>query len=162
MTTRRSAALLAMLGLLLGGRSHAGLLGSPPPTIGGEPGKVVYRMGPVHYDPGWVDTVVSCTNLGDGPAGMALEIFDEEDVLRGTASRVAVPGGGSVTFATSSDPGVDGAVVLAGLPALDHGKARVSATTAKLSCAAKNRVLGSDGRVNEAPLELVKKVALED
>jgi hypothetical protein len=162
MTTQRSAALLAAVGLLLGGRAYAGLLDSPPPSIGGEPGKVVYRMGPVHYYPGWVDTLVSCTNLGDAAAGMVLEIFDEDDVLRATANSAQVPGGGTVTFTTSSGPGIDGAVVPAGLPALDHGKARVSATTAKLSCAAKSRVLGADGSVKEAPLELVKKVALGD
>src|SRR6202008_115248 len=85
MTMQRSASLLAALGLLLGGRAHAGLLDSPALSIGGQPGKVVYRMGPVYYDPGHVDTVVSCTNIADGPTGMVLEIFDENDVLRATA-----------------------------------------------------------------------------
>ena len=162
MTTQRSATLLVALGLLLGGRAHAGLLDSPPLSIGGEPGKVVYRMGPVYYDPGHVDTVVSCDNIADGPTAMVLEIFDENDVLRATAYSAQVPAGDSVTFATSSGPDIDGAVIPPGIPALDHGKARVSATTARLACAAKTQVVGSDGGVKERPLELVKKVAFGD
>ncbi len=162
MTTHWSATLLAALGLLLGGRAHAGLLDSPPLSIGGAPGKIVYRMGPVYYDPGHVDTVVSCTNLADGPTGMVLEIFDENDVLRATAYSPQVAGGQSVSFATSSGPDIEGAVVPAGMPTVNHGKARVSATTAKITCAAKTQVVGSDGDVKERPLELVKKVALGD
>ena len=160
--TQRSAALLAMLGLLLGGRAHAGLLDSPPPTIGGQPGKIVYRMGPVYYDPGWVDTVVSCTNVSDAPTGIVLEVFDENDVLRATASSAQVPGGASATYTPPRAPEIAGAIVLAGLAAIDHGKARVSATTARLSCTARTRMLGADGNVRERPLELLKKVALGD
>jgi hypothetical protein len=162
MTTQRSATLLVALGLLLGGRAHAGLLDSPPLSIGGEPGKVVYRMGPVYYDPGHVDTVVSCSNFADGPTAMVLEIFDENDVLRATAYSAQIEGSQSVTFATSSGPDIDGAVIPPGMPSVEHGKARVSATTAKIACAAKTVVVGSDGSVKERPLELVKKVALGD
>jgi hypothetical protein len=162
MTTHRSATLLAALGLLLGGRAHAGLLDSPPLSIGGESGKVVYRMGPVYYEPGHVDTVVSCTNFADGPTAMVLEVFDENDVLRATAYSAQVAANVSVTFATSSRPDIDGAVIPAGMPTVNHGKARVSATTARISCAAKTVVVSSDGDVKERPLELVKKVALGD
>jgi hypothetical protein len=162
MTVQRSATLLAALGLLLGGRAQAGLLDSPPLSIGGEPGKVVYRMGPVYYDPGHVDTVVSCSNFADAPTAMVLEIFDENDVLRATAYSAQIAGSQSVTFATSSGPNIDGAAIPPGMPSVEHGKARVSATTAKIACAAKTVVVGSDGGVKERPLELVKKVALGD
>ena len=162
MTMQRSATLLAALGLLLGGRAHAGLLDSPPLSIGGEPGKVVYRMGPVYYDPGHVDTVVSCSNFADGPTAMVLEIFDENDILRATAYTPQIASSQSVTFTTSRGPDIDGAVVPPGMPSVEHGKARVSATTAKITCAAKTQVVGSDGAVKERPLELVKKVALGD
>jgi hypothetical protein len=162
MTTQRSATLLAALGLLLGGPVHAGLLDSPPLGIDGQPGKVVYRMGPVYYEPGHADTVVSCTNFADGPTSMVLEIFDENDVLRATAYSPQVAANGSATFATSNGPDIDGAVIPAGIPTVEHGKARVSATTAKIACAAKTQVVGSDGNVKERPLELVKKVALGD
>ena len=162
MTTHWTATLLAALGLLLGGHAHAGLLDSPPLSIGGEPGKIVYRMGPVYYEPGHVDTVVNCTNLADGPTAMVLEIFDENDVLRATANSPQVPTGQSVTFATSSGPDINGAIIPAGMPTVEHGKARVSATTAKIACAAKTQVIGADGNVKERPLELVKKVALGD
>jgi hypothetical protein len=162
MTMHRSATLLAALSLLLGGHAHAGLLDSPPLSLGGEPGKVVYRMGPVYYDPGHADTVVSCSNFADAPTAMVLEIFDENDVLRATAYSAQVPANGSVTFATSGGPDIDGAVIPAGMPNVEHGKARVSATTARISCAAKTQVVGSDGNVKERPLELVKKVALGD
>jgi hypothetical protein len=160
MTTKRSATLLAAVALLLGARARAGLLDSPPPSISGQPGTIVYRMGPVHYDPGFVDTVVSCTNLGDGPTAMALEIFDENDVLRATATSPPAPANQGVTFVTSSGPDIDGAVIVVGMPGLEHGKARVSATTASITCAAKTRIVGDDGNVKERPLELVKKVAL--
>jgi len=162
MTTPWSAALLAALGLLLGGRAQAGLLDSPPLSIAGEAGKVVYRMGPIYYEPGHVDTIVSCSNFADGPTAMALEIFDENDVLRATAYSAQISAGESVTFATSSGPDIAGAVVPAGMPTVEHGKARVSATTARIACAAKTQVVGSDGNVKERPLELVKKVALGD
>ena len=162
MTTHRSATLLAALGLLLGGHAHAGLLDSPPLSLGGEPGKVVYRMGPVYYDPGHADTVVSCSNFADGPTAMVLEIFDENDVLRATAYTAPVPAGQSITFATSGGPDITGAVIPPGMPSVEHGKARVSATTARITCAAKTQVVGPDGNVKERPLELVKKVALGD
>jgi hypothetical protein len=73
-----------------------------------------------------------------------------------------VPAGESITFATSSGPDIDGAVIPPGMPTVEHGKARVSATTAKITCAAKTQVVGSDGNVKERPLELVKKVAFGD
>jgi hypothetical protein len=93
---------------------------------------------------------------------MVLEIFDENDVLRATAYSAQIAGSQSVTFATSSGPNIDGAAIPPGMPSVEHGKARVSATTAKIACAAKTVVVGSDGGVKERPLELVKKVALGD
>jgi hypothetical protein len=162
MMTQRSATLLAALAFVLVGGAHAGLLDSPPLSVGGQAGKIVYRMGPVYYEPGHADTVVSCSNFADGPTAMVLEIFDENDVLRATAYSAQVPANGSVTFATSGGPDIDGAVIPAGMPNVEHGKARVSATTARISCAAKTQVVGSDGNVKERPLELVKKVALGD
>ena len=65
----------------------------------------------------------------------------------------------SLTFATSSDADVPGGVTIPGLPAIDHGKARVSASTTQLSCSAINRMRATDGAVKEAALELMKKVA---
>jgi len=162
MTRRFWTAALAACGLLTGGLAHAGLLDSPPPTFeGGAPGKIVYRMGPIHHEPGWVDTVVTCTNLAEGPTSLAIEFFDDEDA-RALIARSVAPAGGGVTFATSVDAGGEQAVVLSELPPLQHGKARVSATSARLSCAARFHIRSADGSTKEAPLELLKKVALGD
>lgn len=141
---------------------HAGLLDSPPPSFDRGPGKVVYRMGPVHYDPGWVDTIVVCDNLADTAAGVAIEYFDGKNEAAGVVTSVTVPQGGKVTFTTSADAAGPEATVILGLPQMEDGKARVSATTANLSCSGKHRVRGSDGGTREIPLELVKKVAFGD
>jgi hypothetical protein len=148
-----------LLGLLLACLpAQAGLLDSPPPSFDSGAGQVVYRMGPIYYEAGHVDTLVTCTNLSDAPVSMAVEIFDEEDarvrLTRGTAAPRA-----ELTFATSSAPGVAGAVVVSELPRLDHGKARVSATSKSISCSAKHRTVTAEGAVSEGQLELVKKVA---
>lgn len=143
-------------------RVEAGLFDSPAPSFGEGPGKVVYRMGPVHYDTGWVDTIIVCDNLADVTAGIGIEFFDGKNEAAGLVTRVSVPAGGKVTFATSADAGGPGATVVLGLPQMEDGKARVSATTASLSCSGKHRVRSSDGGTREIPLELVKKVALGD
>jgi hypothetical protein len=137
------------------------LLDSPPPALAnGERGTVVYRMGAVHFEPGgWVDTTVTCTNLATAPANLALEIFDENDRLAGDVTKASVAAGAGLTFATSSAVDAAGVAVVAGLPPIDHGKARVSASTTQLTCVAVNRMRGSDGAIKEAPLELIKKVA---
>jgi len=143
-------------------RSNAGLFDSPPPSFPEGAGKIVYRMGPVHYDPGWVDTIIVCDNLADVTAGIGVEYFDGKNEAAGIVTRVSVPAGGKVTFATSADAGGPGATVIMGLPQMEDGKARVSGTTANLSCSGKHRVRSSDGGTREIPLELVKKVALSD
>ena len=148
--------------LLAAARSDAGLFDSPPPSFPEGAGKIVYRMGPVHYDPGWVDTIIVCDNLADVAAGIGIECFDGKNEAAGVVTRVSVPPGGKVTFATSADAGGAGATVILGLPQMEDGKARVSGTTANLSCSGKHRIRGSDGSTREIPLELVKKVALGD
>ena len=138
--------------------AQAGLLDSPPPSLDSGASQVVYRMGPVYYEAGHIDTVVTCSNLSDGPVNMAIEIFDEQDsrvrLERGSAAARA-----DLTFATSAAPGIAGAVVVSELPRLDAGKARVSATSKNISCTARHRTVAGDGAVSEGPLELVKKVA---
>lgn len=147
-----------LLGILLVGLpAQAGLLDDPPPSFEGGPGQVVYRMGPVYYEPGHVDTLVTCTNNSEGPVSLAIEIFDEEDA-RVRLARASAEAGAGVTFATSAAAGVPNAVVVSELPRLDHGKARVSANNPSLSCSAKHRTVAAGGAVTEGPLELVKKV----
>ncbi len=125
--------LLALAVVVLSGPARAGVLDSPPPVLpGNEPSKVIYSMGPVYFGQN-VDTVVQCTNLADHPALLALEVFDGDGVLRGELAPAAVGPNGDVTFATSATPGIPGAVILSHLPPIDHGKARVSATTVRLS-----------------------------
>jgi hypothetical protein len=151
----------ALASALVAGNAAAGLLDSPPPQLGsGASGIVVYRMGPIHYEPGgWVDTTVTCNNLADSAARIAFEIFDDNDRVAGQVTNATVEAGGAVTFATSSDAEAPGAMVVNSLPPIDHGKARVSASTNQLSCTGTNRMRASDGSVKEAALELVKKVA---
>jgi hypothetical protein len=115
-------------------------------------------MGPVYYEPGHVDTLVTCTNLSDGPVSFAIEVFDEEDA-RVRLERGSAAAGKDITFTTSAAPGVPDAVVVSEMPRIDHGKARVSANSSKVSCTAKHRTVAADGSVSEGPLELVKKVA---
>jgi len=152
---------VALLAGLLTSRAHAGLLDSPPPTFPSGAGKVVYRMGPLQYDPGWADTIVTCTNLSDAPAGVSMEVFDHADVRTAQATASLAPGA-EVSFVTSAEAGVAQATVLSGLSAVDDAKARVSATTAKLNCGGRHRVVAADGTVKEMPLELLKKVARDE
>jgi hypothetical protein len=150
----------ALATALAAGTAIAGLLDSPPPDLGAGAGTVVYRMGPIHYEPGgWVDSTVTCNNLAPSAARIALEVFDDNDRVAGRLADATVEAGAAVTFATSSDADAPGAIVVANLPPIDHGKARVSASTNLLSCTGTNRMRASDGSVKEAALELVKKVA---
>ena len=159
--TLRARATVMVVGLCWPIAASAGLLDSQPPLLGnGERGTVVYRMGAVHFEPGgWVDTTVTCTNLATTPTEMALEVFDENDRLAGEVTKASVGAGAGLTFATSSAADAPGAAIIPGLPAIDHGKARVSASTTQLTCVAINRMRGADGAIKEAPLELIKKVA---
>ncbi len=161
MKWRSRLTVMALAGLCYRSSATAGLLDSPPPVLGnGERGTVVFRMGAVHFEPGgWVDTTVTCTNLATTPANLAIEVFDENDRLAGDVTKAAVAAGAGLTFATSSSANAAGATIISGLPPIDHGKARVSASTAQLTCVAVNRMRGSDGAIKEAPLELIKKVA---
>ena len=160
MTFRVQVAGAALLALI-GSTASAGLLDSPPPDFGSAgPAIVVYRMGPIHFEPGgWVDTTISCSNLATTPTRVAVEIFDDEDQKAGQPTNVDVAAGASVTFATSADTQVPGAHPVAQLPPIDHGKARVSASSSQISCTAINRMRANDGTVKEAALELIKKVA---
>ncbi len=160
MRFRTRLALLVLGGVSMAGTATAGLLdGQAPPLGDGVTSTIVYRLGAVHFEPaGWVDTTVTCTNVSSAPATVGLEIFDEGDQHAGDLAKATVAAGGAVTFATSADA-VPGAVAVAGLPPIDHGKARVSASTKQITCTAMNRMRGSDGAVKEAPVELVKKVA---
>jgi hypothetical protein len=153
-------ALLLLGSVSMAGTATAGLLdGQAPPLGDGVTSIIVYRLGAVHFEPaGWVDTTVTCTNVSPAPATVALEVFDESDQRAGEVAKATVAAGAAVTFATSADA-VPGAVAVAGLPPIDHGKARVSASTKQITCTAVNRMRGSDGVVKEAPVELVKKVA---
>jgi hypothetical protein len=78
MRIRFHVARAAVAAILVAAPARAGLLDSPPPSFDGTPGTIVYRLGPVHYDPGWVDTIVTCTNLDTVPASFAFEFFDDE------------------------------------------------------------------------------------
>lgn len=150
----------ALVAWLCASHATAGLLDDEAPALGGDgPATVVYRMGAIHYEPGgWVDTTVTCANLASGAATVAVEVFDERDRKIGALAKAAVAAGASVTFATSA-VAAPNAVTIDGLPVIDHGKARVSATTTQLACTGMHHLRGDDGTKKEAPLELVKKVA---
>lgn len=163
MTTRAMAVVLVALGTLASRDAWAGLLDSPPPSFGsGVPSKVVYRMGPVHYDPGWADTVVSCSSLASAPVDVAIELFNGTDEAAGLVTRATIQPGGQVVFATSADAGGAGAVPVLDLAPMENGKARVSATSSQLSCSGRQRIRSSDGGTKEFPFELIKKVARDD
>jgi hypothetical protein len=137
----------------------AGLLDSPPPILAGRLGTVVYRMGPVYYQPDRVDTIVTCTNLSLLPVVVGLEIFNEVDQLTGRLTPTLAVAGQTLTFETSAAAAVSGAGIVFGLPAVDHGKARISASGTQLNCTGRNRFRRADGTVVEVPLALVKRVA---
>lgn len=159
MRTTIRLSLLTAFALFVCRSAGAGLLDSPAPSFNGTAGEVVYRFGPAHYEPGQVDTVVKCTNQADKPAPIDLQIYDDQDTLAGEATAPNVGPNTSVAFVTSSNAGVPDAVVVPGLAPIDHGKARISSTTAQLSCTALHRVIAGDGTAKELPVELLKKVA---
>lgn len=157
---RGLSALTALLIALASREVAAGLLDSPAPSFaGGAPGIVVYRMGPVYFDPGAVDTVVRCTNTGDLSIAVAIEVFDAGDRRIAQATSAEVAPGSDVAFGTSADASRPGLVVPAGLASVAHGKARVSATAKTLSCIGLQVLRKADGTIREMQLELVKKVA---
>ena len=162
MTTRaaRSALGFALaLTCLLAQPAVSGLLDSPPPTFsGGQIGQVVYRMGPVYFEPGWADTVIACEHAGDQTLEIAIELFDSSDQLTGRPAMARLDPGGRVVFVTSraADPA---GVVVEQLPKLQFGKARISATSPRITCQAYTRARSNDGTVREVALELVKRIA---
>jgi hypothetical protein len=156
---QRTLALSALA--VAAGLAHAaaaGLLDSPPPSFDGAAGRVIYRMGPVYFEAGKADTIVTCTNVGDKPMSLALEIFDAEDRLVASATQSGVAPGVAASFGTSAVAGRFELVVADPRGPVSHGKARVSATAATLSCVASEIVRRDDGTASELPLELVKKV----
>jgi len=158
----RAGITLAFLALLAApGAARAGLLDSPLPSFtGGLYGQVIYRMGPVYFDPGWADTVVQCTSLDETPLEISVEIFDEDDQPVGAPARALVAPTGTVVFATSTrGSSGEGAVTIPGLPALQHGKLRVASTSKRVSCNGLTRSRANDGSERENALELVKRVA---
>jgi len=160
MTTLRLVALGVAASMLLSvATASAGLLDSPPPAFPHAAGEVIYRMGPVYFDPGHVDTVIQCTNRGHNVVAAALEVFDEQDRLAAPAVETRVAPGATCTFATSGDVTNMPATVVSKLPAIRHGKARVSATDSQLSCTGTHIVREADGRTAQGPLALVKRVA---
>jgi hypothetical protein len=150
---------LAIASLVVAHAAQGGLLDSPPPTFGTVAGKIVFRMGPIHFQPDRTDTVITCTNVSDAAARVAVEVFDERDRAVGNRTDTTLPASGTVNFVTSDDASRQNWLVIEGLAPLDHGKARVSATTEKLSCSAYHRIREADGGVREQPLELIKKLS---
>jgi hypothetical protein len=138
----------------------AGVLDSPPPEFAGHGrGTVVFRMGPVHYDPGAVDTVVTCTSLSERSLPLAFEVFDEHGTRSGAVTRADLAPGASVSFVTSIAAEVVGGVTVSDLAPIEHGKARVSAPSGAITCVGVHRIVAADGPTAEIPLELVKRVA---
>jgi hypothetical protein len=120
MTSRIAPIAFAILGSLGVSTALAGLLDDPAPTLtDGRTAVVVYRLGPVHFDPDEVDTIVTCSNAGDQSVEVVLELFDETDVRVGIA-RGQGSAGDQITFSTAAEPD---AITVPGLPPLEHAKA---------------------------------------
>jgi hypothetical protein len=159
-TIRTGRVALAVASLVVAHAAQGGLLDSPPPRFGSVDGKIVFRLGPIHFQPGRTDTIITCTNVSDAAARVAVEVFDEGDDLVGNGADTGVPAaGGNVTFVTSTGASRANAVLITGLAPIDHGKARVSSTTDQLACSAYHQMRDADGTVQEQPVELIKKVA---
>src|SRR5262249_31360934 len=109
-----------------------------------------------------VDTVVTCGNLAPRSVIVAFEIFGEQDQPAGASAYALAAIGNTVTFATSAAAGVPTATVVANLQPVLHGKARISATSAQISCVASNRIRNANGVAIEVPVALLKKVARKD
>jgi len=164
MSAKTRGVLIVVWGMALGFPVFAGILDAPPPDLGsGTTGIVVYRMGPVHFDPGHVDTVIRCTNLSEAPIAVGVEIFGEAGELEGLWRRESLAPQQVFVFATGPAPNLPDASVPVDLEPIEHGKARVSATTSRLVCDAQHVVWDgrSGGPAKTSVLELVKKVARE-
>src|SRR4029453_5287381 len=91
---RSQIAALAVVGLCVGQAARAGLLDGPAPGFGEVDGQIVFRMGPIHYQPGRTDTVITCTNVDDVAATVAVEVFDESDHVVGLSQNNPLPNSG--------------------------------------------------------------------
>ena len=140
---------------------RAGVLDAPVPDFGqGKRGLVVYRMGPVYFEAGSVDTVIRCTNVSDAPIDLAVEVFGESGDLKGVWKHTALAPRQTMVYSTSPSRALPNAEGPANLDPIDHGKARVSATSAQVSCDAQHVVLdGNGGTARTSTLEMVKRVA---
>jgi hypothetical protein len=149
--------------VLVGALVGDGLTGvrddQPPDTGDGGPGRVVYRMGAIYFEPGHADFTVACTNIGPKPLHVVLEIYDEHDRRTGTPAKTEIAPGATRTFASSPTVASVGDVVIAELPPIDHGKARVSAKRGEIVCTATARLHGDDGETREVPFALMKRIA---
>lgn len=164
MTTNRTSRWASAVGLaaaaaIAATAAQAGLLDSPAPSFASGPGRVVYRMGPVHYAPGETDTIIRCTSAESGTIGIAVELYDEGDLQVGSTARADLAPDASVSFVTSVEATAPNAVVIPGLVWVERGKARISATSARIACTAVHRYRAADG-VQEAVLELIKRVQM--
>jgi len=157
--TIRIKFLLATSMMLFALQLQAGLLNSPPPALAGGASQVAYRLGPIYFSPNLYDTVVTCTNHDAVRVAVGLELFDERDAPAGSAFATDVAPEGIVTFATSNTPGKENLIVLLNVPPLEHGKGRIVATTAKLSCAAYHRIHSADGTIDEQALGFIKRIS---
>ncbi len=144
------------------GCAHAGLLTSPPPQLeSAAPLRVIYRMGAIYYEPGRIDTVVTCVNQDTSVAQVAFEVFDPDDAPAGEVVHKKVLPGAEVSFVTSGIGPPEGRMVVPSLSILLSGKARVSASTTKLTCRGFWRARSADGTTKDSGLQLVKKVAVD-
>jgi hypothetical protein len=121
---------------------------------------VIYRMGAIYYEPGRIDTVVTCVNEDSSSAEVAFELFDPSDVPTGAILHKKLIPGGDVSFVTSELVAAEGRLVVPALPTIDAGKARVSASTTRLRCSGFWRARSADGTTKDSGLQLVKKVAV--
>ena len=142
------------------GDGLSGMRDDPAPETGdGKASEVVYRMGALAFDPGHADFVVTCTNLGARPLNVVLEVYDEDDRRTGDATKMKLGPQATGTFASSAAAARAGDVVIAKLPPIDHGRARVSAKRGDITCTAVSRLRGDGGETREVPFALVKRVA---
>lgn len=144
------------------GRAAAGVRDDPAPAMEDGPGKVVYRLGAIAYDPSHVDFSVTCTNVGARALHVVLEVYDDDDRRAGAPSAMRLAARAMGTFASSASAVAGGDVVVARVPAIDHGRARVSANRGSVVCTAVSWVRGDDGETREVPVALLKRVAPVD
>jgi hypothetical protein len=90
---------------------------------------------------------------------VVLEVYDEQDRRTGAATKIKVEPSATGTVASSAAGARAGDAVIANLPPIDHGKARVSAKRGDIVCTAVSRLHAENGETREVPFALVKRVA---